>query len=129
MGASPGDASLIDRNIEAVFNSQTEDSQYFSREEMIRLPMLYERTHEFPWYFCDFIRFSNRRRSSRSIPHLAPTAQPRHLVCASCPPRTASRRVRIRTVSDRRNGRSMEYTSSCNVPGSLPMDLRHCLST
>src|SRR5882762_10176112 len=96
---------------------------------LIRLPMLYERTHEFPWYFCNFIQFSNRRRSSRSIPRLAPAAQPRRLVCTSCPPRTASHQVRIRTTSDRRNGRSMEYTSSCNVSGSLPMYLRHCLST
>jgi hypothetical protein len=98
-------------------------------EMMIRLPMLYGRTHEFCWYFCDFIRIFNRRWSSRSIPHLDPAAQPRRLVCASCPLRTASRRVRVRTTSDRRHGHSMESTRSCNVPGSLPMNLRHCLST
>jgi hypothetical protein len=46
-----------------------------------------ERTHECPWYFCDFIRFSNRRRNTRSIPCLAPTAQPCRLMCPSCPPR------------------------------------------
>jgi hypothetical protein len=40
---------LIDGKIEAVFESQTEDSQYFSREEMIRLSMLEEGIHEFPW--------------------------------------------------------------------------------
>jgi len=96
---------------------------------LIRLPMLYERTHEFPWYFCDFIRFSNRHRSSRSIPRLAPAAQPRRLVCASCPPRTASRQVRVRTISDRRHGHSMEHMRSCNVSGSLLTNLWYCLST
>jgi hypothetical protein len=59
MGAPLGDASLIDGNIDAVFDSLTQDSQYFSREEMMRLPTLYARAHEFPWYFCDFILFSN----------------------------------------------------------------------
>jgi hypothetical protein len=61
MGASLGDASLIDGDIKAVFELLTEDSQYFSREEMMRLPTLYARSHEFPWYFCDFIQFSNQR--------------------------------------------------------------------
>jgi hypothetical protein len=60
MGTLIGDASLIDGNIEAVFKLQTEDSQYFSREEMIRLPRLWESLHEFPRYFCDFIRFSKQ---------------------------------------------------------------------
>jgi hypothetical protein len=49
---------------------------------VIRLPMLYERTHEFPWYFCDFIRFSNRHRSSRLILRLAP----QHSHATSCVP-------------------------------------------
>jgi hypothetical protein len=56
MGASFGDTSLINGNIDAVFELLTEDSQYFSREEMMRLPTLYVRSHEFSWYF---ILFSN----------------------------------------------------------------------
>jgi hypothetical protein len=96
---------------------------------LIKLPMLYERTHEFPWYFCVFIRFSNRRWNSRLIPRLTPAAQPCRLVYTSCPPRTASRRVHVHTTSDRRHGHSIEYTRSCNVSSSLPRILWYWLST
>jgi hypothetical protein len=99
-----------------------------ANKTVIRLPMLYERNHEFHWYFCDFIRIFNQRRSSRLILRLASTAQPCRLVCASCPPRTASCRVHVCTTSDRRHGHSMEYTRSCNMSSSLPMNLQYCLS-
>jgi hypothetical protein len=128
MGASLGDTSLIDGNINAVSEPLTEDSQYFSREEMIRLPTLYVRAHKFSWYFCDFIQFSNQCQSSRSKLRLDSAAQPCHLVCASCPPHTASCQVRVCTASNCRHDHSMKHTRSCNVSGLLSMILQHCLS-
>src|SRR5882757_9562550 len=109
MGAQLGNASLIDGNINAMFESLTEDSQYFSREEMIRLPMLYERTHRFPWYFCDFfailfdflIDVEARDQYRTSPPQhshatsCAPHARlaPPHVGSASAPSRTAGTAV------------------------------------
>jgi hypothetical protein len=95
---------------------------------LMRLPTLYARTHEFPWYFCDFIRFSNQQWSLKLKPRHASATQPCRLVCASCLPRTASCWVRVRTASDRRHDHSMEHTRSCNVSGLLLMILQHCLS-
>jgi hypothetical protein len=94
---------------------------------LMRLPTLYMRSHKFPWYFCDFIRFSNRHWNSRLKPHFASAAQPCHLMSASCPPHTASHWVRICTASDHRHDHSMEHTRSCNMFGSLLMILQHCL--
>jgi hypothetical protein len=65
---------------------------------LMRLPTLYESTHEFPWYFCDFIRFFNQRHqycvllpqhshAALCAPH-AHLAQP-HVGSGSAPPWTA----------------------------------------
>src|SRR5882762_4154949 len=96
---------------------------------VIRLPTLYVRFHKFSWYFCDFIRFSTQRRSSRSKPLLTSTAPPCHLVSASCPPRTTSCQVRVCTTLDCWNGHSMERTRFCNMSGSLLKLRQHRLLT
>jgi hypothetical protein len=48
-------------------------------------------------------------------------------VSTSCPPCTASHRVRVHTTSNHRNDHSMEHMRSCNVSGLLPRFLQHCL--
>jgi hypothetical protein len=96
---------------------------------MIRLPTLYARSHEFSWYFCDFIWFSTWHWSSRLKPLITFAPLPHHLVSASCLPRTASHQVRVHTASDRWNSHSMEHMRFCNVSRLLPKLHRHCLST
>jgi hypothetical protein len=117
MGASLGDTSLIDGNIKAVFERWTEDSQYFSREEIMSLHTLCPRSCEFPGIFVilfNLLLNVEARDQSRSSP-------PQHRHTASCPPHAclAQPHVRSRSAPPRTAGMAIPWNAQGPATCSL----------